>query len=187
MIRIKSTALIKTQDLCPVFGTESVFGLKTNWLKEKLDLLLQKDLANSSLDLILILFFGSNSDVSCSSWPLVMPSGRFLPVHYPPWWHRKMVLGSCPNWRVYHFQSPFLTGASVELESWFKSLQFFYFYPKLFFSGNIMSMKVYSKFPFVYRQMCMLVTILMFFFLYYFICSQICYLFFLFLMILFQI
>lgn len=135
MIRIRAMALIKTQACCPVFGTDPVFGLTTNWLKEKLDLLLQQALANSRLDVILILFFGSSSEVQCSPWPLVIPSGRFLPTHYPPWWHRMKMLGSRPNWEVYHFKSSFLIGTSVEFESWFKALKHFYHYPKLFASA----------------------------------------------------
>lgn len=155
MIRIRAMALIKTQAFCPVFGTEPVFGLKTKiWSKEKLDLLLQQDLANSSLDVILIPFFGSSSDVQCSPWPLVMPSGRFLPAHYPPWWHLKKVWGSRPNWGVYHFQSSFLIGTSVESESWFKALKHFYLYPKLFFSGSTIWKFIISFHLFTDKFMC---------------------------------
>lgn len=56
MIRIKEMVLIKTRPFAQFLELSLFLDSKPN--KEKLDLLLQKDLVNSSLDLILILFSG---------------------------------------------------------------------------------------------------------------------------------
>lgn len=118
------------------------------------------------------MLFGSNSDVQCSPWPLVMPSGRFLPVYYPPWWHQRkcwyhILIEEYTTSKV-NFQLVQVWSLKADLET-FQCLFFIYvyFYPTLFLSGSIIPMRVYSKFLFVYRQSHVLATTLMFFYLFH--------------------